>query len=346
MRLVAACVLAFAVSLNGYADETWENHPEWSGEWKATPEVSRLLGFKDEKGDSLCPETLELRFLVSKDAAVAFFGEGLLEVGMRRLVRYEHEVIAAGSWKDQEVPNDESMCFVTRKTGATYLWFRNDMEYVSVAKVHYIRGVDPEDDMLVLDPAGFMEKRPQGKEEILRFKAVSYRRKMRDGDTPYRPEPKAFIIKTDKSCQEVKASLDEYFKEKHPLYAKIIKRPPIDELRRNPGEVRKWVERVKASPVSCVTSFRPGNALYDFVERTEISENEIRAVDVGLYPDEDGKCRIVGRLRSEEKSDGVTFAEARPITEEEIRRLIKHTPADAEQAQPRSSPVRPEKASD
>ena len=71
------------------------------------------------------------------------------------------------------------MCFVTQIQGARFLWFGDPSVTFNGAEVSFVRGVDPEHDLLVLDShlPSFIKKRlPRTKQTAGLVKAVGYQR--------------------------------------------------------------------------------------------------------------------------------------------------------------------------
>ena len=141
-------------------------------------------------------------------------------------------------------------------------------------------------------------------------------------------------VETGKPFKEVESAFEQYFKVKHPLYAELSDRPGLEELVRSKAERRKLAEEAEACPVGKIINSFPGKPSLTFVETSELSKDEISLVEVDLYHNADGTCRVVVREQHREKRDGVAFAKSKPITEEDIRRIIKHAAAGTGNAQP------------
>ena len=121
----------------------------------------------------------------------------------------------------------------------------------------------------------------------------------------------------------MESAIDQYFVNKYPQYAALknwnsAKSQNFEESLRNLGQLQD------ASPVSTMVNSFPGRPFMVFTERTELSEDQYTATSVQLYSNEDGTCRIVVVENKVEKQDGVAVAKAKPVTEEELRSVIKN----------------------
>lgn len=179
MKCFAACLCLLSLAVPFMpatleAAEPWSDHPEWSGGWKSTPDVAKLMGFEIDKDRAASMETLQFNFLIHRDAALAVLGKELVENAEGRAVKMGHQMIAAGNYKVQPAAGDaDSMFFVTRKEGGTFLWLGNQKDFVSAVKLHYIRGADFDQDLLILEPSGIFKRRLKGK---FHAPPVGYRR--------------------------------------------------------------------------------------------------------------------------------------------------------------------------
>jgi hypothetical protein len=168
------------VSGRAHANETWEDHPPWLGTWHANPDVARTLGFTQE--GSVQREKLKISFFVSRDAAIAVAGKEIIqrvESKFSERMDGRHQIIAAGRWKDEENFTVDSLCFVTQIQGARFLWYGDPSVTLNGAEVSFVRGVDPEHDLLVLDlhlPSFIKRRLPRTKQTAGFFKAVGYQR--------------------------------------------------------------------------------------------------------------------------------------------------------------------------
>ena len=155
------------------AEDDWSNHPEWSGRWKAAPELCLLLGYKQKELNELeCPLKLHFEFLISKEVAIKALGKDLILAVQNRTSLMKHQIVAAGQWKEKEGGNNDHLFFVTSKEGTTYLWLGDQSKVINAAKISHIRGVTPEQDLLFLDFGSFLKKRLPPK---FQGKAVGFR---------------------------------------------------------------------------------------------------------------------------------------------------------------------------
>ena len=173
-----AMLLLFLCCLVGTsrANDNWSVHPEWSGDWKFTPEISKLLGFPDPDNDSIPLPSLQIGFFVSKEAAIAVLGIEKVQSATKLIEKMGHKVVAAGYHKETTDPNIDSACFVTTKAGSTYVWLGDQSNVANFAKVHFVRGLNPARDILVLDFGGIFKQRLRGISTKNIVKAFGYRR--------------------------------------------------------------------------------------------------------------------------------------------------------------------------
>lgn len=173
-------VFACWISGRGHANETWEDHPPWLGTWHANPEVARILGFAQD--GSVQRKKLKIEFFVSRDAAIAVAGKETIqrvESIFSERMGGRHQIIAAGQWRDEEKFTVDSMCVVTQIQGARFLWFGDPSVTFTGAEVSFVRGVDPEHDLLVLDshlPSFIKQPLRRTKQTARLVKAVGYQR--------------------------------------------------------------------------------------------------------------------------------------------------------------------------
>ena len=172
LMLLATC----GVVENCHAINDWEKHPEWSGAWKLGPNVGEILGFDSQEKSPTLRSNLQLEFCASKGAAYKVLGKQSIDSAQSMVERMGHKIVAAGRWKDPTKGDTSSICFVTEKSGAMYLWFGDQSESMTFAKVHYIRGATPEDDLLILDLLGAFPQRLRGKKYVDTFRPTGYRR--------------------------------------------------------------------------------------------------------------------------------------------------------------------------
>ncbi len=173
------------VSGRAHANENWEDHPPWLGTWHANPEVARILGFSQE--GSVEREKLKIEFFASRDDAIAAAGREIIqrvESMFSERMGGRHQIIAAGRWNEERFTVD-SLCFVTQIQGARFLWFGDPSVALNGDEVSFVRGVDPEHDLLVLDShmPSFIKRRLRRTEQTASFfKAVGYQQKKTEAE--------------------------------------------------------------------------------------------------------------------------------------------------------------------
>ena len=158
------------------ANDDWTSHPEWSGDWNLTPEVSELLGFPRVDDSSGVPMSLRIGFFVSKEAAFEVIGEDTVQSAQRLIEKMGHNIVAAGRYREPLEKRNDSICFMSTKAGATYLWLGDQSTTASVAKIHFVRGVSPAKDLLILDFGGVFKQRMQGTKASSNQRAIGYGR--------------------------------------------------------------------------------------------------------------------------------------------------------------------------
>ncbi len=156
------------------ANDDWTSHPEWSGDWSFTPEISELLGFPTVDDSSGVPTSLRISFFVSKEAAIDVMGDDTVQSSQRLIEKMEHKIVAAGRFREPVGKSNDSICFMSTKAGATYLWLGDQSTTASVAKVHFVRGVSPAKDLLILDFGGVFKQRIRGAKASSNQQAIGY----------------------------------------------------------------------------------------------------------------------------------------------------------------------------
>lgn len=127
-------------------------------------------------------------------------------------------------------------------------------------------------------------------------------------------------VVTPKPRAEVVNALQDYFAEKFPVFADLRNvgtGAALDAERM--GELERLHER---SPVSEIVNSFPHGPFLTFVERTRSPDGALSLLHVDLYAADDGSCRVVLETKKAKGEPRARFAEAKPITEEEIRRLL------------------------
>jgi hypothetical protein len=128
-------------------------------------------------------------------------------------------------------------------------------------------------------------------------------------------------IETGKPCPVVESAIRQYYAHKYPSFAELT----VLVQKKNSTGV-DWTragELHKVSPVSEIINSYPHGPYISFVERTELSEDKISFLSVNLYANEDQTCKVVVRVDERKKQDGVPFASRKPITEEDIRKMMR-----------------------
>lgn len=167
-------LLAFVGPL--HASDDWSEHPEWSGDWMLAPAIAELLGFSESDEDSAPLKSLQIGFFVSKKAALDVLGKDTVESARGLIEKMGHRIVAAGRYKATTDKDNDSCCFKTIKAGATYIWFGDQSKTASFAKVHFVRGMTPEQDILILDYGGVFKQRLRAEKAASTFAASGYRR--------------------------------------------------------------------------------------------------------------------------------------------------------------------------
>lgn len=158
------------------ANDDWTSHPEWSGDWNLTPAVSELLGFPRVDDSSNVPTSLRIGFFVTKDAAIEVIGEDTVQASQRLIEKMGHKIVAAGRYREPVETSNDSICFMSIKGGATYLWLGDQSKTATVAKIHFVRGVSPAKDLLILDFGGVFKQRMRGTKVPYNQRAIGYSR--------------------------------------------------------------------------------------------------------------------------------------------------------------------------
>jgi len=132
---------------------------------------------------------------------------------------------------------------------------------------------------------------------------------------------KQFEIETGKPCAEVESAIRQYYVDKYPLFAELT--GLCQKQVRTMEDLRKSGDLHKLSPVSEIINSYPHGPYISFVERTELSEDRISVLSVNLHAKDDGICRVVVRVDKRKKQDGLPFAKDKPITEEDIQKIMR-----------------------
>ena len=128
-------------------------------------------------------------------------------------------------------------------------------------------------------------------------------------------------ISTGKPCAEVERRIRDYYIAKYPVFAELVK------LQRDSNPVlaaNKADSLYKVCPVSDVmNSYAPDGLYLAFVEKTEASSSEINILSLNLYAEKDGKCRVGVCVDRRKKLAGEPAAQGAPMSEPELRELLK-----------------------
>lgn len=134
-------------------------------------------------------------------------------------------------------------------------------------------------------------------------------------------------------CAAIQAALREYYMDKHPLFvASVNHRTKILSDLRKLGDMetrRQIGELAINSPVSEVINSFPGKPYVTFTEVTRASGDEVSVVSVNLYRNANGTCRFEVTQKERKKLAGETIANGKPITEEEVRKLVRRIAKDS-----------------
>jgi hypothetical protein len=160
----SSLLVLFLLGFVGHAsaNDDWTSHPEWSGNWNLVPEVSELLGFSRVDDNSGMPTSMRIGFFISKEAALDVIGKDIVGSSQQLIEKMGHKIVAAGRYRDPVEEGSDSICFVSTKAGASYLWLGDQSKTASVAKLHFVRGASPAKDLLILDFGGIFTQRMRG----------------------------------------------------------------------------------------------------------------------------------------------------------------------------------------
>ena len=138
-------------------------------------------------------------------------------------------------------------------------------------------------------------------------------------------------------CEAIQAALRNHFMDKHPLFAASVNQRTkiISDLRKlGDTETRRQIgELAMNSPVSEVINSFPGKPYVTFTEATRASGDEVIVVSVNLYRNTDGTCRFEVTQKERKKLAGETIANGKPITEEEVRKLVREIAKESDLTQ-------------
>lgn len=128
---------------------------DWSGEWRASADLNRMLGFAadDDRVEATTIHPKSFRLTLDDTLGASLEADVLRTYGEQVFARIEHRIVATGQWRPR-FGHEESIgpaAFVTRHDGATYLWCDAAYAVVYGAKVSFARGVDRARDVMILD---------------------------------------------------------------------------------------------------------------------------------------------------------------------------------------------------
>lgn len=127
-------------------------------------------------------------------------------------------------------------------------------------------------------------------------------------------------IETTRPCVDVESALRKYLVQKHPSFRELT--ALSDELPRTSDRNQRIAELYKICPVSVIINSFPNKPYLTMVERANLSEDKVQVTTINLYRNEDGTCRLVVRVKEDDKSEKLPSADSKPISVDEIRKIL------------------------
>jgi hypothetical protein len=88
-----------------------------------------------------------------------------------------HTILATGDWKTEEesefAADRDSTCILTAKNGVTYLWLGAPDSSLFGAEVHFVKGVDRERTLLILDFGSILPIRMHKADSVVAYSGAS-----------------------------------------------------------------------------------------------------------------------------------------------------------------------------
>lgn len=172
--VVLVAVVAFPLSLSN-ADEAIEPatsnaHRQLVGSWKASERLNRILGFKDDesRSEAIVAHPTSFRLVLDKSIGERMPAAELTSYRNHfRERQKDNRIVAMGKWETTfDVDDDPGLgtdCFVTEHRGSTFLLTPARFIKMYGGKISFIRGVDREHDVLVIDFTGRPGRRLAGR---------------------------------------------------------------------------------------------------------------------------------------------------------------------------------------
>ncbi|QDU75314.1 Serine/threonine-protein kinase PknB [Bremerella volcania] len=191
-------------------------------------------------------------------------------------------------------------------------------------------------------PSSPLDKTPTSNTTLLFFKRVNQADKSHEPiqkesqpkRAPLTPLPdmaaedlEDFSVETGKSVPEVSNLIRQYYIDKYPLFAAVVNknshilRTPADFLqKRTRSEIG---DLAVDSPVSELINSLSSRPAVTFSEATLLSQDEALVTRVNIYQTFDKTCRVVvSRHRRRYMKPEETYPPTKPITQDELRRLL------------------------
>ena len=132
-----------------YMGELPDEVSAMAGLWRTDPNFDRLLGTTNNNRH---PDSLRLSFAVP--GAPLLHKETISLIEDLFVKKMKHTIIAVGKWEAEResklAADRDSNCFVTTKSGATYMWFGTPDKMLVGVEVNHIR-ISTRKSLLILD---------------------------------------------------------------------------------------------------------------------------------------------------------------------------------------------------
>jgi hypothetical protein len=142
-----------------------------AGWWRINPDFDELIGSPVRQDGQKFPKSLRLGIALPDAPVLDEETTALLD---DKLVwRMGHTILATGDWKTEEesefASDRDSTCILTAKDGVTYLWLGTPEKSLFGAEVHFIKGVDRETSLLILDFGSVFPIRMHKAEDVVAY---------------------------------------------------------------------------------------------------------------------------------------------------------------------------------
>lgn len=132
---------------------------------------------------------------------------------------------------------------------------------------------------------------------------------------------KQLEIVADEPCEEIENDIRQYYVDKYTTFAQLNGLSPKQIY--SIENTHKVEGLIKATPVSAFNNSFPYGPYFTFMERTELPNERVSVRRIDLHINDDRTCRIVLSVDEQKNDNRYPFAVGAPISEEEIRDLIK-----------------------